>query len=65
MAEDIKTAMIVNATRVKETAVRTGGLIKSKSSGNMMKAMNSVHNKAASHANHRTVPVSSGGVFLS
>jgi len=39
MAEDIKSAMMTNAARVKETAVRTGGLIKSKSSGNIMRAM--------------------------
>lgn len=36
MAEDIKTAMIVNAAKVKESA---GGLLKSKSSGNLIKAV--------------------------
>ena len=52
MAEDIKTAMIVNAARVKETAARTGGLIKSKSSGNIMRAMN----KKGSEADDKVGP---------
>ena len=63
MAEDIKTAMIVNAARVKETAVR--GLTKSRSSGNIRKAMNTVSNKRGSYGGQGAAQLGSGGAFIS